>query len=434
MCPISRDVAKGLGVGSITCVPDMAEELDLDDELFIHPLPDYLKCPICLCCLRFPFQTPCGHRFCKECILPILNSRQNTCPKDRTIIDTTNTFPDNAVRLQINSLQIKCPKHADGCKWKGELSDSPTHLKTCSFVDVPCELCVTKLKRKYMDTHARVCPKRSVTCEHCKVELCFSDLSTHNDTCKEFPVPCRYACQTEPILRKDLEAHYQSTCPKVPVPCQMAPFGCGEQVERGQMTGHLAKCAPQYTVTLAASLLKLQEEVKELRGLVAQQQEQLRATSSTLYPCAGQFTWKLEDIQHKVKVAQAGDPLEAVMYSPPFFSSEAGYKLCLCVYPAGDSNQGYLSLYFVVMRGPYDEIVSWPFQKRIHLSLLSCRGGQSILKDIQPDPHLHYFHRPENPRNVGYGYPKFISLQRLLAADSEFLENGCIFIRCKIYD
>ena len=407
---------------------------DLDEELFLTPLPDYLKCPICLCCLRGPYQTPCGHRFCKNCIVPVLNSPNNFCPKDRTIIDSSNTFPDNAVKLQINSLMLKCPKHVDGCQWTGEFSDRPFHMRTCSYVDMPCKLCGTRIQRLYMDTHQVLCPKRSVACEHCKVELCYLDLQSHYEGCLLYPLQCPNGCQSDPICRKDMDEHYRSKCLKVRIACKMAAYGCKELVERAKMAEHLLQCAPLYTATLAADLAKLKEEVKELRLIVSQQDEMQRAQSSTLYPCAGQFTWKLEDVRHKVKQAQAGDPLEAVMYSPPFFSGEAGYKFCLCIYPAGDSNQGYLSLYFVVMRGPYDGILSWPFQKRIHLSLLSCRGGQSIFKDIKPDPNLHYFFRPENPRNVGYGYPKFISLQKLLADDSEYLENGSIFIRCKIYD
>lgn len=57
-----------------------------------------------------------------------------------------------------------------------------------------------------------------------------------------------------------------------------------------------------------------------------------------------------------------------------------------------------------------------------------------MIKDIQPDPRLHYFHRPENPRNVGYGYPKFIPLTRLVVEESEFIANGAIFLRCRIFD
>lgn len=406
----------------------------VDEDLFIDVLPEYLKCSICLCCLQAPYQTPCGHRFCKDCIMPVLNTRNNVCPNDRTVIDTLNTFPDNAVRLQINSLKIKCPKHASGCVWIGELSDKPAHIKACDYVEVPCELCGHELQKKQIEAHQGLCPKRQLPCEFCHTQFCFSELSSHYATCQEYPVPCRYECPTGKVPRKEEESHYLNDCPKQPVPCKMAIFGCTEQVERSEMGSHLVTCAPQRTLHLANTVLKLQDEVKELSLALTQQKERYKAVTDTLYPCAGQFTWRLEDIQEKVRQAQAGDSLESVTYSPAFFSREAGYKLCLCVYPAGDNNQGFLSVYFVVMRGPYDAILQWPFQKQIHLSLLSCKGGHNIFKDIQPDPHLHYFHRPENSQNVGYGYPRFISLQRLLARDSEYLENGCIFIRCIIYD
>lgn len=408
---------------------------DVDEELFTDDLPDYLKCPICLCCLKAPYQTPCGHRFCKECITPVLNTRNNVCPKDRTVIDVTNTFPDNAVRLQINSLKIKCPKHASGCMWVGELSDKPAHTQTCDFVDVPCQLCGAALQRIRIEAHREMCPKRQLPCEFCKIQFCFSELSSHYSMCLEYPVFCRYECPKGKVPRKEEESHYLLDCTKKPVPCQMAPFGCTEEIARGDMGAHLVTCAPQQTLSLANAVLKLRDEVQELSFALSQQREQQKVMSEILYPCSGQFTWKLDDIQQKVRRAQSGkgDLLESVMYSPPFFSHEAGYKLCLCVYPAGDNNQDYLSVYFVIMRGPYDEILAWPFRNRIHLSLLSCKGGAPILKDIIPDPHLHYFHRPESARNVGYGYPKFISLQKLVAPGSEFLDGDSIFIRCKIF-
>ena len=43
------------------------------------------ECPICLCCLRDPHQTSCGHRFCYTCILTWLNEG-NTCPHDNCTI------------------------------------------------------------------------------------------------------------------------------------------------------------------------------------------------------------------------------------------------------------------------------------------------------------------------------------------------------------
>ena len=35
---------------------------------FIDKLPERLKCPICLCAMRNPVQTKCGHRFCNNCL------------------------------------------------------------------------------------------------------------------------------------------------------------------------------------------------------------------------------------------------------------------------------------------------------------------------------------------------------------------------------
>ena len=55
------------------------------------------------------------------------------------------------------------------------------------------------------------------------------------------------------------------------------------------------------------------------------------------------------------------------------------------------------------------------------------------MKDIQPDPRLHYFFRPEGDRNVGYGYPKFIALPKLQLEDSEFVANDSLFFRCVIF-
>ena len=402
------------------------------DNLFVEELPDYLKCPICLCCLNNPYQTPCGHRFCKECILPVLNSRNNVCPKDRTQIDLTNTFPDNAVRLQINGLKVKCPKQR--CDWVGELSDKPDHLKKCKFVEVPCELCGNSIQKAHLAEHMDGCPQRKVACDYCDVEIRYAEKKQHYSDCPKYPITCQYHCQEETIDRKDIDAHYANECPCIPVPCSMAPFGCMEQVERGKLGDHVIQCAPKHASQMAAALLKLQSEVEELKVSISSQEDIVRGIESTMYPALGQFTWRVDNIREKIKQAQSGDPSAAVIYSPSFYSAEAGYKLCLCIYPAGDNNQGYLSLYFVVMKGQFDEILPWPFQKRVYLSLLNTKGGQSVVKDIHPDARLHYFHRPENPRNVGYGYPKFIALQKLLQEDSEFVENGALFLRSRVYD
>lgn len=200
------------------------------------------------------------------------------------------------------------------------------------------------------------------------------------------------------------------------------------------MGDHLLECGPRHTADMASMLLALRSEVAQLRATVDAQSKLLLELGSSVYPCMGQFTWKVENVVSRIKEGRKAESSSAALYSPPFYSSEAGYKLCLCTYPAGDSHRDYLSLYFVIMQGPYDDILPWPFQRRVHLALLNCRQGQHVFKDITPDPHLHYFHKPESARNVGYGYPKFITLSRLLSEDSEFVRGGALFFRCIVFD
>ncbi len=409
----------------------MADDEDLD-HLFVDELPDYLRCSICLCCLSNPYQTPCGHRYCKDCITPVLNSPQNVCPKDRTVIDGTNTYPDNAVRLQINALKIKCPQQ--GCDWVGELSDKPDHLQKCRFVAESCSLCDHRVQRAYMELHLSTCPNRSVTCDYCSVKVPHAELEAHHDECPEFPLPCPHKCSVESLPRKDMAAHLETSCPKVPVACMFAQFGCEEEVERAMLAEHAKACGPQRCAGMAATILELQKEIGELKMHVTSQRVDMQELQMTLYPCMGQFTWRIDGIRDKIKAAQAGDPASSLMYSSPFYSSESGYKLCLCIYPAGDNNQSFLSLYFVIMKGQFDEVLQWPFQKQVYLTLLNTMGGHGVMKNISPDPRLHYFSRPNSPRNVGYGYPKFIPLTKLVYEDSEFVAGGAIFLRCRVME
>lgn len=52
-----------------------------------------------------------------------------------------------------------------------------------------------------------------------------------------------------------------------------------------------------------------------------------------------------------------------------FYTSKYGYKMCLRVYLNGDgTGRGtHLSLFFVVMKGPNDALLRWPFNQKVGL-------------------------------------------------------------------
>jgi hypothetical protein len=180
------------------------------------------------------------------------------------------------------------------------------------------------------------------------------------------------------------------------------------------------------------AVLRQNQEIDKLTSIVEKQQQVITELQDKCYPCQPQYTWKIDDIRTKIRSAQSkpnSSQQQQPIYSPAFFTHEGGYKLRLCIFPAGDNNHGGLSLYFVIMKGPYDDILHWPFQKRVCLFLVNCKGGPNIVKDIHPDPRLHYFKKPTEPQNVGYGYPKFVPLSALLSGESDFVANETMFIR-----
>lgn len=108
-----------------------------------------------------------------ECIKPVINSRNNVCPNDRQEISFSNTFPDNAVRLQINNLKIRCPNHAQGCDWQGTYSDKQSHLAKCPHASTTCTLCGIKVLKSELRAHEEEeCPKAKVNCTM-KVKDCY---------------------------------------------------------------------------------------------------------------------------------------------------------------------------------------------------------------------------------------------------------------------
>lgn len=62
-----------------------------------------------------------------------------------------------------------------------------------------------------------------------------------------------------------------------------------------------------------------------------------------------------------------------------FYTSRYGYKMCLRVYLNGDgTGRGtHLSLFFVVMKGPNDALLRWPFNQKVR-ELPCAAVGQSL--------------------------------------------------------
>ena len=73
----------------------------------------------------------------------------------------------------------------------------------------------------------------------------------------------------------------------------------------------------------------------------------------------------------------------------------------------------HVSLFFVVMKSEYDQLLTWPMQKRIAFELINhVNEAESVIESFVSSPTSSSFQRPTNNINVASGYPMFVPLEK----------------------
>eukprot|EP00794_Sanderia_malayensis_P014087 gene14087-15559_t len=140
----------------------------------------------------------------------------------------------------------------------------------------------------------------------------------------------------------------------------------------------------------------------------------------------GTLIWKIDNYQRRKQDAVMGKTPS--LYSPPFYTSRFGYKMCARIYLNGDG-QGkgtHISLFFVVMRSEYDALLKWPFPCRITMKLMS-KDGPNVSESFRPDPNSSSFRRPSSEMNIASGCPLFVTQSTV--ASGSFIRKDSIFVK-----
>ncbi|XP_077478995.1 TNF receptor-associated factor 2-like isoform X2 [Stigmatopora argus] len=159
---------------------------------------------------------------------------------------------------------------------------------------------------------------------------------------------------------------------------------------------------------------------------VSEMEGRLREMSATTFD--GVFVWRISDFAKKRQDAVAGRA--PAMFSPAFYTSKYGYKMCLRIYLNGDGTGrgSHLSLFFVVMRGVSDALLKWPFNQKVTLMLLDQSNREHIIDAFRPDVTSSSFQRPVSEMNIASGCPLFCPLSKLDAKNS-YIRDDTIFIK-----
>ena len=209
------------------------------------------------------------------------------------------------------------------------------------------------------------------------------------------------------------------------------------------LTGFALHTPRPMDVDMKQEMEVVQSKIRKLNDAVQATQEnqtryggliddiRLRQDVLDVKTTSGVLIWKIPDIRRRYR--DALDRRTISLYSPPFYTSPHGYRMCIRVYLNGDgTGKGtHVSLFFVVMRSEHDNLLPWPFKQSVRFTLINQKNpGDNITEAFVPDLGSPSFHKPENDMNIASGFPKFT--RQIVLNDDSFTQGDMIFIKCQV--
>uniref|UniRef100_A0A2K6EGL2 TNF receptor-associated factor n=1 Tax=Propithecus coquereli TaxID=379532 RepID=A0A2K6EGL2_PROCO len=411
------------------------EEIQGYDVEFDPPLESKYECPICLMALREAVQTPCGHRFCKACIIKSIRDAGHKCPVDNEILLENQLFPDNFAKREILSLTVRCPN--EGCLHKMELRHLEDHQAHCEFALMNCPQCQRPFQKCQINIHIlKDCPRRQVSCANCAVLMAFEDKEACTNLDLLIPLLKKNFNMQRNHLARHLQENTQSHMRMLAQAVHsLISSGCHPEVQNFQETIH----------QLEGRLVRQDHQIRELTAKMETQSMYVSELKRTIFEdkvaeieaqqCNGIYIWKIGNFGMYLKSQEEERPV--VIHSPGFYTGKPGYKLCMRLHlqlPTAQRCANYISLFVHTMQGEYDSHLPWPFQGTIRLTILDqseapIRQNHEEIMDAKPE--LLAFQRPTIPRNPkGFGYVTFMHLEAL--KQRTFIKDDTLLVRCEV--
>lgn len=173
-------------------------------------------------------------------------------------------------------------------------------------------------------------------------------------------------------------------------------------------------------------------ENEMLKEKIAQIEERM-PTSSDVLCSDGTFIWKITGIRRKIEEAIKQE--QSSIYSPSYCLSTYGYRVRLRLFLNGDgqARNKSVSLFFVIMRGEYDNLIPWPFNRKVTFCLHDQTASNlHIIRSFIPDPKSKSFARPTTDMNFSSGIPDFCSVQTIHQDNNNYVRDDSMYIRCLV--
>ena len=190
---------------------------------------------------------------------------------------------------------------------------------------------------------------------------------------------------------------------------------------------------------------KLKRDVEELKSKISDVQDKNQDLSKSVADMDlkiqlqenktlnGELIWKIDKVDFRMAQARSGKVV--ALHSAPCYTKQYEYKYCTRLYLQGDGmgRSTHVSLFFVVMKSEYDQLLNWPMLKRVTLELINhVNEAESVIESFVSNPRSSSFQRPTNNMNVASGCPMFISIERFLTGG--FVVDNCAYIKTTVHE
>ena len=374
-------------------------------------------------------------------------------------------FPDRFVKREISNLEVMCVFSEEGCEWEGKFDEDYFHHKSiCGFRPTTPDLLMFPINASptqsingrhelvELQSWEQQCPQalRPLGCSD-EMLMDSDELNEHlqEDKCNHLMMMTekiqRFAATRVPLnnsIFMNIERRHQDL-PLVTDRQEhhVVPSQQGDEINNF-IADEMQKMKAMLMSSMREELEIRDKQISSLRSQIMKLDEQIRSKNAELEDRDfrlsliensnhdGSMIWKIPQLSQRRANAMNGKCIS--IFSLPFYSGRYGYKMCLRLYIMGDGiGKGtHLSLFFVVMRGEFDNILQWPFTHKVTFKLINQAGGRDIVDTFKPDPTSNAFRKPQSDMNIASGCPRFVSHTELEGGG--FVIDDTIFIKCNV--
>ncbi|KAH7950252.1 hypothetical protein HPB49_021562 [Dermacentor silvarum] len=345
---------------------ELSEGLELD---FVHSVPRELTCSLCQDLVGILWLSPsCEHHFCTRCLEALLGQASKSfCPVDQAEISRGQLVEDTSVQAKASQFQAWCPNRDQGCTITPRICDLKNHLRQCNQVMMSFappgdggngSSSANNEANGSAGSSGNMEPDGTPRCWMadfgCDFQGSASEVEAHENDWQQHR---RMIVTRLSEYRRNLED------------IQNERDMLRNQVNEVNATLKGLNLGFEHHCTHSAGT---QNELRLRIQQMEQRLAQLDSQGATVQPQDevitrpdGQFRWLLKEYSRTKRHQRHGTHRYAS--SPIFCTGVPGYRLQLRIHlnGMGQSRKGrFMAVQLVLLRGPNDSELPWPFRHR----------------------------------------------------------------------